>query len=286
MSILSVQSSVSYGHVGNAAAVFPLQRLGFEVWPVDTVLYSNHPGYGAFEGVQRSADEIAALIRGIAARGALGECQAVLSGYLGKRETGMAVAEAVRMVREANPDSVYCCDPVMGDTAEGLYVSDDIPALFRDHLIPMAEIVTPNAFELTELTGLSTASVTQVRAAAGALVERGVSVVMVTSLCFCKRPEDCTTIETMAITRNSAWRVVTPRLDLRAKGAGDALAALFLGHYLLGGKDARTALSKACSGLYGVIEATVEAKGRELHLVAAQDQMTSPSRSFPAELVL
>ena len=95
MNILSIQSHVAYGHVGNAAAVFPMQRLGHEVWPIHTVQFSNHPGYGGFRGASFDAALIDACVEGIAERGALARCDAVLSGYLGGAETGDAILRAV-----------------------------------------------------------------------------------------------------------------------------------------------------------------------------------------------
>ena len=129
MNILSIQSWVAYGHVGNASAVFPLQRLGAEVWAVNTVQFSNHTGYGAWTGQVFTGEQVAAVIDGIAARGALARCDAVLSGYMGDAGIGAAILDAVARVRAAQPGGVYCCDPVIGDEGRGVFVRPGIPGL-------------------------------------------------------------------------------------------------------------------------------------------------------------
>lgn len=160
MAILSIQSHVAYGHVGNSAAVFPLQRLGNEVWPVHTVHFSNHTGYDTVRGTVFGPDLVRDTVKGIGERGVLPRCDALLSGYLGDATIGHTVVEAARAVKAANPDALYCCDPVMGDHDAtggpgGLYVKPDIPDLMREVVIPAADITTPNQFELELLTGSS-----------------------------------------------------------------------------------------------------------------------------------
>ncbi|MBY0251083.1 MAG: pyridoxal kinase, partial [Methylobacterium organophilum] len=146
MNVLSIQSHVAYGHVGNASAVFPMQRLGVEVWPVHTVQFSNHTGYGAWRGPVFDAAMIREVVRGIGERGVLGGCDAVLSGYMGSAEIGAAILEAVDAVRAANPRALYCCDPVIGDVEEGVYVRPGIEAFLRERAVPAADILTPNQF--------------------------------------------------------------------------------------------------------------------------------------------
>src|ERR1700722_9823367 len=153
MNVLSIQSTVASGHVGNAAAVFPLQCLGHEVWPIDTVRFSNHPGHGRFRGTVTPPDEVAALLQGMEELGLFARADAVLSGYLGDPGTAAVVAGAVEAVKRANPAALYLCDPVMGDGGQ-LFVDPAIPDLMRDRLIPLADIVTPNGFELGLLTGI------------------------------------------------------------------------------------------------------------------------------------
>src|SRR5262245_9462293 len=164
MNILSLQSHVVYGHVGNSAAVFPLQRIGVEVWPVHTVQFSNHTGYGRWAGRVFSGAMISQVVEGIEARGVLGECDGVLSGYLGSTDTGEAVVDAVTRVKSANPAARYCCDPVIGDVDRGIFVRKGIPEFFQQRLLPIADIVTPNHFELDFLTSRTTATVADVAA--------------------------------------------------------------------------------------------------------------------------
>lgn len=284
MSILSIQSHVAYGHVGNAAAVFPLQRLGFEVWPVHTVQFSNHLGYGDWQGQVFTADHISAVIDGIAARGALDACAAVLSGYLGTASLGRVVANTVRRVRGANPSALYLCDPVMGDTGIGLYVRDDIPEFLRTHAIPLADILTPNLFELERLTACRIANLAEAVAAARSLLALGPTVVVVTSLRHDETPADA--IDILAVTADGAWQVRTPYLPLETpvNGAGDALAALFLGHYLKT-REVPEALADTAAAVFAIVSATHAAGTRELQLIAAQEAMVRPSRRFPVERI-
>jgi len=284
MSILSIQSHVAFGHVGNAAAVFPLQRLGFEVWPVHTVQFSNHPGYGDWQGQVFSAEHIRKIIDGLAARGALGACDAVLSGYLGAASLGQAVADTVGRVRAANPAALYLCDPVMGDTDGGLYVRDDIPAFLRARAVPLADVLTPNLFELEQLAECRVASRTEAVTAARRLIGLGPSVVVVTSLRHDETPAEA--IDILAVTADSAWQVRTPflPLDPPANGSGDALAALFLAHYLKA-RDAPAALVETAAAVFAIVAATQTAGTRELQLISVQEEMVRPSRRFPVEQV-
>lgn len=286
--ILSIQSWVSYGHVGNAAAVFPLQRLGFEVWAIHTVQFSNHTGYGAWTGAVFAPELTTQLVDGIEARGALPSCDAVLSGYMGSAGTVAAVVEAVRRVRQVNPAALYCCDPVMGDVGRGVFVHPDLPDLIASQAIAAADIVTPNQFELELLTDRRVDTLEHALDAARALRERlnpaGPRVVVVTSLVRQDAPEG--SIETLVVTGGGAWLCRTPMLPLDPprNGTGDAIAALFLGHFLRLG-DAAAALSLAMSALYAVLERTHAAGTREIQLVAAQDEFEQPRRVYPAEPV-
>lgn len=279
--ILSIQSHVSYGHVGNAAAVFPLQRLGFEVWPVHTVLFSNHTGYGAWRGEVVAPSLVRAILTGIAERGALKRCGAVLSGYLGDGALGEAVMEAARAAKAANPKALWTCDPVMGDVGRGVFVGEDLPAFFRDRAVPAADIVTPNRFELELLTGRAVRGLDEAIAAARALLGRGPSIVLVTSL---DRPDRAAgTIEMLAVSAERAFLVATPELafPIAPNGAGDATAALFTGHYLACG-DMGLALERTAAGIFAILEATLASGGRELALIAAQDALARRETRFAA----
>jgi pyridoxine kinase len=277
MNILSIQSHVAYGHVGNSSAVFPLQRLGVEVWPIHTVQFSNHTGYGAWRGQVFEAGVIGELIDGIEDRGRLPACDGVLSGYMGSAEIGAAILGAVARVRAANPRAHYCCDPVIGDVGRGVFVRPGIPDFMREAAVPAADIVTPNQFELELLTGHAIASRADAVAACDRLHALGPKVVLITSLLSEETPVD--SIDLLASGPDGRFLVRTPRLDVSVNGAGDAIAALFFLHWKRTGA-AGPALQAAASSIYGLLRRTFEAGSRELLLVEAQDEFVQPSTRF------
>lgn len=281
MKIVSLQSAVAYGYVGNSAALLPLQRLGHEVWPVDTVQFSNHPGYGGFRGMRLPAAHLTAMIEGLAAVGALAECDGLLTGYLGEAGTVEAAVLAADLIRSKRPEALYLCDPVIGDAPHGLYVDPDLPEAFRNRLLPLADIVTPNRFELDWLTRRTVADAAEAATAARSLLggpdRRGPRLAMVTGLDI---GHDMTVL---AVTAEQVWQVRTPRLPFSPEpsGTGDVLAALLFGR-LLSGYAVPEALDLAVSGLFAVLEQSVALQRQELALVAAQDAMIAPPRRFAA----
>lgn len=277
MNILSIQSHVAYGHVGNASAVFPLQRLGVEVWPIHTVQFSNHTGYGAWRGQVFDAAVIGELIEGIEDRGRLVACDGVLSGYMGSAEIGAAILDAVGRVRAANPRADYCCDPVIGDVGRGVFVRPGIPEFMRDAAVPAADIVTPNQFELELITGTSIASRADALAACARLHGMGPKVILVTSLHTQETPAD--SIDLLASGPDGQFLLRTPRLDVSLNGAGDAIAALFFLHWKRTA-SAGAAVQAAGSSIYGLLRRTFEAHSRELLLVEAQEEFVQPSTLF------
>ena len=284
MNILSIQSWVAYGHVGNASAMFPLQRLGAEVWAVNTVQFSNHTGYGAWRGEVFTGEAVAAVVQGIAERGALARCDAVLSGYMGDAGIGAAILDAAAQVRAANPAALWCCDPVLGDDGEGggdgFYVRPGIPEFMRDRAVPAADIVTPNRFELEYLAGMECNTLAAIKQAVARLQARGPRIVLVTSLRSESTPDDA--IDMLAAEDGRCFLLRTPLLPIAVNGAGDAISALFLYHRLRGG-DAAAALAAAGSAVHGLLRRTAEAGSREILLVAAQEEFVSPSRRFVPE---
>jgi len=264
--------------VGNSAAVFPLQRLGFEVWPVNTVMFSNHAGYKTCRGPAMEAADITEVVIGLEELGQLKNCRAVLSGYLGVEENGTAIADAVERAKRANPGALYCCDPVIGDTREGVYVGEGIADFIRDRLVPMADILTPNRFELEQLTGQKAETDAELIESAHCLIDKGVELVAVTSLPV---ESDSPEIANLIVTREAAWRVTTPRVALKAKGTGDLFAALLLGH-ALGGLPAPQALSRTCGALFHIIDETSKAGSEELLLIGSQEAISSNLEPFPA----
>jgi pyridoxine kinase len=282
MNILSIQSHVAYGHVGNSAAVFPLQRIGVEVWPVQTVQFSNHPGYGAWRGRVFSAATIRLVVQGIEERGVLGECDGVISGYLGSPDTGEAVVEAVGQVKGANPAARYCCDPVIGDVSQGVFVRHGIPEFIKERLLPIADVVTPNQFELDYLVGRPSVTMADLGRAIDAVHARGPRVVLVTSVRTDDTPAD--SLDLVVSDGADRCRLRTPLLPIDVNGAGDAIAALFFAHYLSTGAVAE-AMSLAGSSIFGILDRTAEAGASEMLLIEAQDELVTPSEVFVAHRI-
>ncbi len=277
--VLSIQSSVAYGHVGNSAAVFPLQRLGHEVWPVNTVHFSNHTGYGSWRGPLLDPADVADVITGIEERGVLGTADAVLSGYQGDPAVGAVVLDAVARVKAANPAAVYCCDPVMGDVGRGMFVREGIPEFLRDEVVPRADIVTPNHFELDFLAGSRSTTMTEVLDAVDVVRAAGPRTVLVTSVLHAESAAD--TLDVVAVSDDGAWAVTTRLLPISPNGCGDVTAALFLAHLATTG-SAPAALERTTSSVYAVLEATLAAGTREIQLVASQEALAHPPELFLA----
>jgi pyridoxine kinase len=280
--LLSIQSSVAYGHVGNNAAVFPLQLLGAEVWPVNTVHFSNHTGYGTWRGIVLPLEAISEILRGIEERGVFPQCAGVLSGYLGDASVGEALLQALVRFRRYNPQAAYCCDPVMGAVGRGVFVRPGIPEVMRDRAVPAATITTPNQFELEFLTGVPVTTLASALAAAHGVRLRGPGIVLVKSLRHADTPGD--EIEMLAVGPDEAYLVATPLLPLEVNGAGDATAALFFAHHLRTG-SIKQALEATANSIFAVLEKTVEMQTREIQLVAAQSAIATPPRRFQARQV-
>jgi len=282
MKILSIQSAVAHGHVGNSAAVFPLQRIGVDVLPVYTVNFSNHTGYGAWRGPMIDPTDVREVITGIEERGVFDQIDAVLSGYQGGEGIADVIIDAVARVKAANPDAVYACDPVMGNAKSGCFVAPAIPVLLRDRVVPVADIITPNQFELGFLTGTEPSDLDSTLASVDAAMAMGPSTVLVTSV---ERPDrEEGTIEMLAADGKGAWLVATPHLPMKANGSGDVTAALFTAHYTSTG-DARLALERTVSSVFDLLQNTLDSGDRELRLVESQEAYANPRMQFTARQV-
>lgn len=277
MRILSIQSSVSYGHVGNSAAVFPLQRIGHEVMPVFTVMFSNHTGYGDWGGPLLTGDNVRDVVRGIDARGGLDDVQLVLSGYQGGNDIGDAILDAVALVKQRNPEAMYACDPVLGSAASGCFVAPEVQSLIRDRVVPNADLITPNQFELGFLTGTDPHTIEETLASVDLVRSKGPKNVLVTSVLRPDRPEG--TIEMLAVTPDGAWVVQTPQLPFKANGSGDVTAALYSAQ-LRGSGDAAEALGRTAASIFELLEHTLNSGDRELRLVESQEAYVNPKHSF------
>lgn len=282
MRFLSIQSHVAYGHVGNSAAVFPLQRAGHEVWPVLTVNFSNHTGYGAWGGPLIPADDVRAVVAGIEDRGVLGSVDGVLSGYLGGEAIVEVVLDAVARVKAANPQATYTCDPVMGNAKSGCFVAPTIPPLIRERALPVADIITPNQFELGFMTGTDPDTIESTLESVDRARDLGPDTVLVTSVLRPDREPD--TIEMLAVHGEGAWILQTPHLPFKANGSGDVTSALFTAHYRESG-SAKVALERTASSVFDLLQVTLESGERELRIVQAQDAFAHPRMQFHARQV-
>lgn len=282
MTILSIQSHVVFGHVGNSSAVFPLQRMGMEVWPLNTVQFSNHTGYGHWKGMVFPRGHIEELWEGIESLGLSASCDAVLSGYLGDPETGEVVLDILASIRKDNGGTIYCCDPVMGDYEEGLYVKAGIPEFFREKALKYATIIKPNRFEAELLSGVSIGGIEGARKACGILHEKGPEVIIITSLDALRAgPDEICMLLSLG---EEAYTIRTPHFGFAVAphGAGDMACALFLGYYLET-RDALAAFERMTTAVYRVFEATCARGLSELALVQAQDCFAGKERLFHAE---
>jgi pyridoxine kinase len=296
MSVISIQSQVAYGHVGNSAAVFPMQMHGIDVIAVPTTLLSNRPGYPTIRGRVLDAQLVADLLLGVEERGALDTSQMILSGYLGSPEIAAVVADFVERAKARNPTLTYCCDPVLGDRDRGLFVQADIPQLVRDRLCGLADIITPNHFEFEWLCGARATAIEKVIAQAQTLMPRsasarGPSTIVVTSAELADTPDG--QIETVAVERSQAqskaqskagfqaWRVRTPKLPISPSGTGDLFAALFVSARVRGA-DTPAALGHAASAIFAVLERTAARGSEEMRIVETAALLTHPARRFDA----
>jgi len=288
MTVISIQSQVAYGHVGNSAAAFPMQMHGIDVIAVPTTLLSNRPGYPTIRGRVLDAPLVADLLLGVEERGAVETCRMILSGYLGSPEIAAVVADFVARAKARNPALTYCCDPVLGDRDRGLFVHADIPPLVRDRLCPLADIITPNHFEFEWLCGSKATTINQVLAQAQTLLARGPSIIVVTSAELRDTPDDA--IETVAIERTKdgfkeeglkAWRVRTPKLPISPSGTGDLFASLLVSARV-GGSDTPEALGHAASAIFAVLERTALRGTEEMRIVESAELLVNPKRRFDA----
>ncbi|HZP93229.1 MAG TPA: pyridoxal kinase PdxY [Burkholderiales bacterium] len=282
MTIISVQSQVAFGHVGNSAAVFPMQMAGIDVVAVPTTLLSNRPGYPSIRGRVLEAELVGDLLVGIEERGAVDSASMILSGYLGSAEIAGVVADFVARAKSRNAALRYTLDPVMGDRDRGLFVKAEIPPVVRDRLLPLADVITPNHFEFEALCGGAAVTRDQVLAQARGLIARGPSTVVITSAELSDTPAD--EIETLAIERTAAWRVRTPRVPISPNGSGDLFAALFTAARVRG-QDTPEALAHAASAMFAVIERTAAAGTEEMRIVESADELVNPKRRFEAAAV-
>lgn len=282
--VLSIQSHVVFGHAGNSAAEFPMRRLGVNVWPINTVQFSNHTQYGRWTGQALPSEEIVQLVDGIAAIGELGHCDAVLSGYLGASEQAGCVLDAVARVKAANPQALYLCDPVMGHPEKGCQVKPGIEQFLVEHMPAAADIMTPNHLELEKLSQHPIDTFDDALAACRALIARGPRMVLVKHLEFAGKPAD--RFDMLVVTADEAWHGSRPLYPFSRHpvGVGDLTSGVFLARLLLG--DAvRDAFEHTLAAVDAVLETTHREGRYELEIVRAQDGIVTPPRRFVAQAV-
>ena len=279
MNILSIQSHVSYGHVGNSAAVFCLQILGYNTWPIPTVFLSNHPGHSSSRGNRLTAKTIQDLILGLSDLGVLHQCDAVVSGYFSDPEISRVIVDTVAEIKSKNPSAIYLCDPVMGNNEKGLYVTPQIPKAIASDLLPIADIITPNCFELEQLSGKSITKTDDTANALQEITGQGPTI----AICTSAPPRTPNKIAVIGSQNSTTWIVETSRQVTAANGRGDCFSAIFLAHYLSSNKF-ENSLSLAVSSVHDLIK-MAGATSRDLPLVDGQKCILQPTEIFPPQLI-
>jgi len=259
MSVLSIQSNVSFGYVGNSIAIPTLQSLGHDAWQINTVNFSNHPGHKYFCGEYTTRQKIDEKLRVLQKIGALTNCKAVLSGYLGKPSNATSVMRAVKLVKNINRKAPYVLDPVMGDENK-LFVKPGVPAAIQNHLVSLADYLLPNLSELSWLSGKRIDDLNSLISAAHKLLQLGPSVVIVTGV------QEKQIIANYAITREGVWRAHSHQFSRKFNGTGDLFSALITG-FVLNGLNLADALATATLGCELVTSETHKLNSRELVLV-------------------
>lgn len=283
--ILAIQSHVVFGHAGNSAAEFPMRRLGANVWPLNTVQFSNHTQYGKWTGSVMPPAHLTEIVQGIAAIDQLQRCHAVLSGYLGSAEQGEHILGIVRQVKAANPQAKYFCDPVMGHPEKGCIVAPGVAEFHLRHALPASDIIAPNLIELEILCEHAVNSVHEAVAAARELIAKGPQIVLVKHLARAGLSAD--RFEMLLVTPQEAWHISRPLVDFGARqpvGVGDVTSGLLLVK-LLQGTPVREALEHVTAAVYEIMLTTHGMQEYELQVVAAQDRIAKPEHLFSATLL-
>ncbi|MDU9411436.1 pyridoxal kinase PdxY [Pseudomonas sp. zfem005] len=279
--LLSIQSHVVFGHAGNRAAVFPVERLGVNVWPLNTVQFSNHTQYGQWTGEVLSPNQVPVLVEGIAAIGELGNCDAVLSGYLGSAAQGREILEVVARIKQANPRALYLCDPVMGHPEKGCIVAPEVSTFLLEEAAAVADLLCPNQLELNSFAGRRPTSLEDCVGMARALLERGPKAILVKHLDYPGRAAE--DFEMLLVSGEGTWHLRRPLLAFPRQpvGVGDLTSGVFLARLLLG-NDLLEAFEFSAAAVHEVLLETQACGSYELELVRAQDRLVHPRVKFEA----
>lgn len=272
--VITVQSQLVYGHAGNSAAVPPLRALGLRVAEVPTTLLSNAPFYSTLRGRMLPADWLAELLQGASERGLPERARALVSGYFGTVDNGQVFAQWARRVLADNRQLEYWLDPVIGDTHTGPYVEPALEAVFREQLLPLATVVTPNAFELGRLTGRDALGQDDAIAAARELLQRGPRWVIAHSV-----QGEPGQLVTLAVSADAVWRWSSEHLPVDVAGTGDVLLALAMA-FVLRGEPMPMAISRAIAGVHAALEATLAVGVEEFDVLSAAPAAQLPPGRF------
>jgi pyridoxine kinase len=265
--VIVISSHVARGSVGNRAAVFALETLGFPVWAVPTVILPWHPGHGRATRIVPPAEQFAALMDDLARAPWLGEVGAVLSGYLGEASQAQPVASLIQAVKAQNPNALYVCDPVMGDSG-GLYVPEATASALRDRLMPLADIATPNRYELEWMVG---AKLPDIRSTISAALDAGPSTMLVTSAPAMMAGST----GNILLDGNQALMAEHRLIDRPPNGLGDLTAAVYLARILLGQPPAK-ALQTTTAAVYEILARTARRGGDELQIETDAQSLSHP----------
>lgn len=284
--ILSIQSHVVFGHAGNSAAEFPMRRLGVNVWPLNTVQFSNHTQYRQWTGTVMPASHLVEIADGISAIDELKNCDAVLSGYMGSPEQGNAIIDIVKKVKAVNPNAIYICDPVMGHPEKGCFVAPGVAEFLCNTALPISDMLSPNILELEELNGKQRINnVDEAILACREICKRGPKVVLVKHLSRAGYQND--RFEMLLVTKDEAWHIHRPLVDFGVRqpvGVGDMTSGLLIAN-ILKGKSLVEAFEHTTSAVYAVMLETLKRDKYELQLVAAQDEIANPIQWFKAKKI-
>lgn len=280
--ILSIQSHVVFGCAGNSAAVFPMRRMGMEVWPLNTVQFSNHTQYAeGFKGIAMPAGHIEELVNGLSAIGVLETCDAVLSGYLGSAQQGNEILTAVNRIKALNPNAIYFCDPVMGHPEKGCIVAPGVSDFLKYTALEMADVIAPNLLELETLTGAHIESIEEAIEASKVLLNKGLDMVLVKHLS--RAAQDKNRFEMLLTTPEGSYLVSRPLYDFDRQpvGVGDLISGIMLAN-LMSGYSPLAAFERTNAAVDAILKTTFEAGAYELQLVASQEAIANPSVIYPA----
>lgn len=266
-SVISISSHVIRGSVGNRAAVFALETLGYPVWSLPTVIMPWHPGHGPSTRMAIPQDVFNQMIDDLIRAPWLGEVKAVMTGYFGHPDQTEAVSRLIQALRRHNPDLVYLCDPVMGDKA-GLYIPEATASGIRDHLLPLATIATPNRYELEWLSGAPLETNAAIMDAALAL---GPKLMLVTSAIAMMS----NSIGNLLLSSQHAFLAEHRSIDRAPNGLGDLLSAIFLAR-LLSGMSEEKALQTTTAAVFEILARTVKRESDELMLETDASSLATP----------